>query len=246
MGKKLSFSSLLFRFRDAPKPSCYTSPSPSSSSASSWPWPSCKNPKTSSFRDGNGAGAIYKTINSVYFDSNESCFTHSSEEHESFSTVSEEADSAAGDSSATLVRRLRSDRLFFEPGDTSSILDQETTTKTATTMTAGGGGGGGGDPPFEDSVAMAMESEDPYGDFRRSMEEMVVAHGIKDWEQLEALLVWYLKVNGKMTHGFIVGAFVDLLVALSSASPPFPSSSSSSSSSSNSFKIEEIKEEETS
>ncbi|KAJ8505046.1 hypothetical protein OPV22_005932 [Ensete ventricosum] len=38
-----------------------------------------------------------------------------------------------------------------------------------------------------------MESEDPYRDFRRSMEEMVAAHGLNDWERLEELLVWYLK-----------------------------------------------------
>uniref|UniRef100_A0A0A9GY28 OVATE domain-containing protein n=1 Tax=Arundo donax TaxID=35708 RepID=A0A0A9GY28_ARUDO len=33
------------------------------------------------------------------------------------------------------------------------------------------------------------------------------------------MLGWYLRANGKSTHGLIVGAFVDLLVALSTASP---------------------------
>lgn len=66
---------------------------------------------------------------------------------------------------------------------------------------------------------MEMESEDPYRDFRRSMEEMVAANEkMREWESLEELLVWYLRVNGKRNHGFIVGAFVDLLVALAASS----------------------------
>ncbi|KAJ9684992.1 hypothetical protein PVL29_017142 [Vitis rotundifolia] len=72
--------------------------------------------------------------------------------------------------------------------------------------------------PFKESVVLAMESEDPYVDFRKSMEEMVESHGLKDWDCLEELLGWYLRVNGKKNHGFIVGAFVDLLVGLASCS----------------------------
>ncbi|URE04288.1 atofp18 ofp18 [Musa troglodytarum] len=218
MGKKLGLSSLFFRLRDTPRPSCR---SPSPSPPSSWPWPSCKHPKTSSFREVEG-DAAYKTVNSVYVESTESCFTRSSAEQESFSTVS---DGSGGGSVETVVRGLRSDRLFFEPGgDTSSILEEAK----------------GGVSPFEGSVVLAMESEDPYRDFRRSMEEMVAAHGLNDWERLEELLVWYLKVNGKKTHRFIAAAFVDLLVGLASPPPPPPSSFSSSS---NSLKIEAIKEE---
>ena len=68
--------------------------------------------------------------------------------------------------------------------------------------------------PFKDSVAMALESDDPYIDFKRSMEEMVESRGLfDDWDCLEELLSWYLRMNRKMNHGFIVGAFVDLLVA---------------------------------
>ncbi|EHA8592046.1 putative Transcription repressor OFP13 [Cocos nucifera] len=162
---------------------------------------------------------MYKTVNSAYVCSTESCFTHSSEESESFSTASEDS---GGDSSETVVRGLRSDRLFFEPGDTSSILEEAK----------------GGAVPFKKSIVLAMESEDPYHDFRVSMEEMVVAHGLKDWDCLKELLLWYLRVNVRKTHGFIVGAFVDLLLGL--ASPP-----SSSSSSSMSFEIEEVEEERT-
>ncbi|XP_017700035.3 transcription repressor OFP13-like [Phoenix dactylifera] len=215
MGRKLGFTSLFFKPRDKSRTSPYVSSFPSPSY--SWPWPSCKHPKTISFRAADGDN-IYKTVNSVYLDSAESCFTHSSEESASFSTASEESGGVG--SLESVIRGLRSDRLFFKPGDTSSILEEAKD----------------GAFPFKESIALAMESEDPYKDFRVSMEEMVVAHGLKDWECLEELLLWYLRVNGKKTHGYIVGAFVDLLVGL--ASPP-----SSSSSSSMSSQIKEVEEE---
>lgn len=182
-------------------------------------------------------------MNSVYFDySNESCFTNTSEDllSESFSTVSEDSN---GDSSLEMViKGLRSDRLFFEPCTTTSLLimDQDTTSASITNPPPPFD-----DLPFKESVAMAMDSEDPYRDFRESMEEMVKAHGITTWDSLEDLLVWYLKVNGKKTHGFILGAFVDLLVSLASTSFSLSPScsysySSSSSSSSLSFEIHEV------
>ncbi|XP_062091734.1 transcription repressor OFP13 [Humulus lupulus] len=187
-------------------------------------WPSCNHPKTISFRLSDD---IYRTVNSVFFDSNdvastaaaavvetpESWFTNSSESA-SFSTESEEY--FAGESLETVVRAARSERLFFEPGtsDTSSILEK--TNSDVGSGASGCGGSGSGDVlPYKESVVMAMESDDPYGDFRRSMEEMVEIHGVKDWECLEELLGWYLRVNGKNNHGFIVGAFVDLLVDIS-------------------------------
>ncbi|XP_042520948.1 transcription repressor OFP13-like [Macadamia integrifolia] len=181
---------------------------------SSWPWPSCKQPKTISFRADDN---MFKTVNSAYIEAGdvvttpESWFTNSSESA-SFSTVSEES---GGECLENVIRGLRSERLFFEPGESNSILEE-----------AKGGGG----IPFKESVVLAMESKDPYVDFRTSMEEMVEAHGLKDWECLEELLGWYLRVNGKKTHGFIVGAFVDLLVGLAAAAADADASSSSSSS----------------
>jgi len=120
--------------------------------------------------------------------------------------------------------------LFFHPDQTSSILEskagtskptstqkptQPTTTTekpTATTTTT--------TLPFKDSVVMSVESQDPYVDFLRSMEEMVEAQCVKDWDGLQELLCWYLKVNGKSNHGYIVGAFIDLLVTFSSTTSP--------------------------
>ncbi|KAJ9181321.1 hypothetical protein P3X46_009461 [Hevea brasiliensis] len=184
-----------------------TDSSRSSSSSSSWPWPTyCQQPKTLSFRTSDN---MFKTLNSAYLDvvdtPAESWFTNSSESA-SFSTASDE--SGAGEPALeTVIRGLRSERLFFEPGETSSILEE-----------AKAGNGGGGEIPFKESVVFSMDSQDPCVDFKKSMEEMVEAHGLKDWESLEELLCCYLKVNGTSNHGYIIGAFIDLLIGLAFAS----------------------------
>ncbi|PIA28122.1 hypothetical protein AQUCO_07200033v1 [Aquilegia coerulea] len=209
MGKKMRLLPSLFKNKT------------SNPVASSWQWPSCNQPKTHSFRvNDNKDQDMFKTVNSVYFDGGvdmvttpESLFTNSSESA-SFSTVSEDS---TGESLELVIKGLRSERLFFEPGDSNSILEK---IKKVNGF------------PYKESVVLAMESEDPYVDFKASMEEMVEAHGFKDWEYLEELLVWYLKVNGKKNHGFIVGAFVDLLVSLASSSSSCSSPSSTSISSS--------------
>lgn len=208
-------------------------------------WPSsCKQqPKTVSFR-GVGNDVMFKTVNSVYFDplailetveTPESWFTKSSESSAcSFSSESEEhilnsATASGEDSLEMILRGIRSsERLFFEPGDTSSILKEEAKINQTNTDT----NDGLTFSPLKESVVLAMESEDPYVDFKSSMQEMVETHGLKDWESLEELLGWYLKMNGKKNHGFIVTAFVDLLLTLVSSSS---SSSSDTENSSSSF-----------
>ncbi|MQM00521.1 hypothetical protein Taro_033255 [Colocasia esculenta] len=67
---------------------------------------------------------------------------------------------------------------------------------------------------FLGSTPTAMASRDPYGDFRSSMEEMVMANGLWDWASLKELLHFYLRLNEKKTHGLIVLAFLDLLMQL--------------------------------
>lgn len=194
----------------------------SSSSSSSWPWPSCHQPRTLSFR------ATTNNIDTT-FETSESFFTVSPESA-SFSTSEESKKcTASADSIETVIRGLRSDRLFFEPEETSSILDANKTEEAEETESSESVAEGKSLPCFKDSaVLLSMESKDPYDDFRKSMEEMVAAHAVKDWEGLQELLCWYLKVNDKTNHGYIVGAFVDLLVASSISS--FSSSSSCSSS----------------
>ncbi|XP_015057827.1 transcription repressor OFP13-like [Solanum pennellii] len=191
----------------------------------SWQWPSCTHSKTQSFR----ANHIFKTINSIFLDPSntdhhhgvveiettpESWFTNSSESA-SFSTESEETGEPLME---LIIKGVRSERLFFEPNCTSSSIlqhqdqnqnqnqsqSQEKLKEIEQDVDE--------ELPFKESVALALESEDPYLDFKKSMEEMVDTHEIKDWESLQELLQWYLKMNGKINHGFIIGAFVDLLI----------------------------------
>lgn len=192
-----------------------------------WQWPSCNHPKTLSFRASNkDDDVVFKTVNSVFLDTSDgvetpdSWFTNSSSECAStanFSTDDHSEDNNnnnnnnVNESVETIIRGVRlSERLFFEPENTSSIFNREEAgcskdaeAEAATELL-----------PFEESVALAMESEDPYLDFKKSMQEMVESHGLEEWDRLEELLRWYLKMNGKHNHGFIVGAFVDVLVGM--------------------------------
>ncbi|KAI3798330.1 hypothetical protein L1987_33601 [Smallanthus sonchifolius] len=124
-----------------------------------------------------------------------------------------------------VIRGLSSDRFFFNPGRTSSILEEakpkeKKKEKEKEKIL-----------PFKESVSMMeMESTDPFVDFKKSMQEMVEAdEGLKEWENLQELLSLYLAVNDKLNHGYIIGAFVDLLlVNLGSSTKPSSCCSSSS------------------
>ncbi|KMZ60296.1 hypothetical protein ZOSMA_5G01630 [Zostera marina] len=138
------------------------------------------------------------------------------------------------------IHGLRSsDRLFFDPtGETSSILvDSSSSSAPVEDPLAAYLQVENNVVPFKETVAEKMESENPYLDFKISMEKMVIAHGLKDLDFLVELVQWYLKMNKKETHGFIIDAFIDLLLDLvsifPSPSPTFCCSSSSSLSSSN-------------
>ncbi|GAV57221.1 Ovate domain-containing protein [Cephalotus follicularis] len=152
---------------------------------SSWPWLSCYHQRVLSYRA--NVNNVFKTINPPYItidniETTESWFINSSESA-SFSTAS---DDSGGDSTETVIKGIRSsERLLFEPGETSSILEEAKTSGF----------------PFKASVVLSMESQDPCVDFRKSMEEMVDAHRLKDWDGLEELLCWYLRVNVKSNRG---------------------------------------------
>ncbi|XP_057778012.1 transcription repressor OFP15-like [Salvia miltiorrhiza] len=207
MGKKKKFP-FLFKATD----------SPTTSAASPWPWPACVNsPKTLSFR-ANANSNIYKTINSAYLDDEKATAEFTETPDSFFSIRRDESFSSAAASQVfpdetAVIGGLRSDRLFFEPGETNSILEEAA--KARAFPYSGGG-----------VKIMAMDSDDPFLDFRSSMAEMVVAHGIKRWECLEELLTCYLRVNEKGNHGYIVGAFVDLLIHLSLQAAPLIDSAS--------------------
>ncbi|WVZ55267.1 hypothetical protein U9M48_005949 [Paspalum notatum var. saurae] len=61
-----------------------------------------------------------------------------------------------------------------------------------------------------ESVAVVTESEDPLGDFRRSMAQMVVANGITGGAELRELLRRFLALNSACHHHLILRAFADV------------------------------------
>ncbi|XP_038886353.1 transcription repressor OFP13-like [Benincasa hispida] len=171
-----------------------------------WQWPICGSSKTPSFRAGDGE--IFTTVNSMFL---ENFLSDQIQTPDSWFANSWLFDSARfstdfEDDLEVVIRGAKSERLIFEPGETNSILEKSRIEEAGSKCEPIG---------LEGSVVLlAMESEDPYLDFRRSMEEMVESHGIRDWEWLEALLNWYLRMNRIKNHGYILGAFVDLLVDL--------------------------------
>ncbi|XP_062171248.1 transcription repressor OFP13-like [Alnus glutinosa] len=112
-------------------------------------------------------------------------------------------DESGGELIEMAVKALTSKRLSFEPGESSSLMGERGFS-------------------FQEYAVQAIESNDPYIDFRNSMEEMVEAYGLmagkKDWDYLEELLAWYLRMNRKKNHGFIVEAFIDVFAGLPSCS----------------------------
>ncbi|KAM0905268.1 hypothetical protein ACQ4PT_017458 [Festuca glaucescens] len=296
MGKKGAITSVFSRSR-----------SRSGGDSPPWPWPSCGDPQTDSFRAGGepcasaasgssmgsrcgpvaarhrklvgaaGAGEMYKTVNSVYFDPDggESCSGLKADEDDGEEWVVVEDDGlptattacAEEDLSEAVIRSLSrttlsTHRFFFDQGRpaTNSILpaaaasasppacstppEEEEPAALSEKEKQPAPGDGGKSLVAEESVAVAVESADPHQDFLASMEEMVAAHGLRGWDALEELLVWYLRVNAKRHHPLIVSAFVDLLLGLtatpsatSTATTTTVTTSSSSTSTSSSASI---------
>ncbi|XP_058068924.1 transcription repressor OFP8 [Magnolia sinica] len=65
-----------------------------------------------------------------------------------------------------------------------------------------------------ESVAVVKRSNDPYGDFRRSMVEMIIEKQMFTANDLEQLLRCFLSLNSAHHHQVIVEAFSEIWVAL--------------------------------
>lgn len=157
---------------------------------SSWPWlANCHQPKTLSFRRSDD---FFHTANSS-IEGLDSLPEPNEEEEEGY-------DNREDNFVEMVIQNARSEgRLFFEPaGETSSVL-----------------AAGLEDAERGEVVAMyVVDSRDPCGDFRMSMEEMVKAHALRGkWHSLEELLRCYLRVNSRTNHAYILRAFVDLLLS---------------------------------
>ncbi|CAN8278968.1 unnamed protein product [Cochlearia groenlandica] len=165
--------------------------SSSSSSFSYWPWPSChhqQNPKTRSFFT-----IINKPININKTESHSHSFSSSNEVMEK---------PLEKDCIENVIRGIKvSKRLIFEHrGESNSILEESITREEKE----------------EGFLLLSLESNDPYYDFKKSMENMVEAHALprRDWRSFEKLLFLFLKVNVKTSHKYIFAAFFDLLLNL--------------------------------
>ncbi|KAH7668597.1 Ovate protein family C-terminal protein [Dioscorea alata] len=125
--------------------------------------------------------------------------TEANNTRNSVSTVSEYFSSLEEVGSKQQLNNLNVDagevsqRFFFLPSSSKSIMEKNTST----------------------SVTMALCSDDPYWDFRSSMEAMVEDHKLRDhWPNLLELLSCYMKLNEKRNHRIILIAFMDLILQL--------------------------------
>ncbi|KAJ4890085.1 Transcription repressor OFP18 [Raphanus sativus] len=171
-----------------------------SSSSSSWPSASChqQNPKKIFFRDFftiNKPKNVNKPEPPSRSLSSSSTTTNNMEKPREIECIE------------NVIRGLKSSkRLIFERrGRSNSILEEVTKRDEEE------------DAPEEEEgfMLLSLESNDPYSDFKKSMEKMVDLHALHhDWRRLEELLFLLLKVNVKTSHKYICAAFVDLLLNL--------------------------------
>ncbi|KAJ1299002.1 hypothetical protein BS78_01G497700 [Paspalum vaginatum] len=103
--------------------------------------------------------------------------------------------------------------------EASSTRPRPPRRRHATGDSCSGGGVGRVDLDSE-SVAVVTESEDPLGDFRRSMAQMVVANGITGGAELRELLRRFLALNSACHHHLILRAFADVWEELFAGGPP--------------------------
>ncbi|RCV46772.1 hypothetical protein SETIT_9G558100v2 [Setaria italica] len=82
---------------------------------------------------------------------------------------------------------------------------------------------GGGGRLDSESVAVVTESEDPLGDFRRSMVQMIVENGITGGAELRELLQRFLSLNAACHHHLILRAFADVWEELFASAGGVPS-----------------------
>ncbi|CAF2047038.1 transcription repressor OFP18-like [Brassica napus] len=175
----------------------------SSSSSSSWPSPSChqQSPKKIFFRaffTVNKPKNVNKPEPPSRSFSSSSTTTNIMEKPREIECIE------------NVIRGLKSSkRLIFERrGRSNSILEEVTKEEEEEDA-----------PEEEDSIEgfmlLSLKSNDPYLDFKKSMEKMVELHALHhDWRRLEKLLFLLLKVNVKTSHEYICAAFVDLLLNL--------------------------------
>lgn len=72
-------------------------------------------------------------------------------------------------------------------------------------------------PKLGDSLAVVKDSDDPYGDFRQSMLQMILERDIHSKDDLQELLNCFLQLNSSDHHQIIVRAFMEIWNGATSA-----------------------------
>ncbi|PKA64203.1 hypothetical protein AXF42_Ash009423 [Apostasia shenzhenica] len=174
----------------------------------------CKYPKTPSF-SGDRSGENAATLSDVDRFLRENF--HSLYSRGGGPTVvSDDDEEGNGDDEYFSSAVRNSDRFFVSAGTSSSITEDAGGPSSSAPDTPDSGGGGeiaGG------GVAVVTFSKDPYEDFRRSMKDMVdarhVVRGVPlDWDFMEELLFFYLELNDRSVHRYILRAFTDLTASI--------------------------------
>ncbi|EEE57577.1 hypothetical protein OsJ_07929 [Oryza sativa Japonica Group] len=90
---------------------------------------------------------------------------------------------------------------------TAATAMPRTNQETAATAAAAGDGVG---VALDGSVAVVKQSDDPLGDFRQSMLQMIVENGIVAGEDLREMLRRFLTLNAPHHHDVILRAFAEI------------------------------------
>ncbi|KAJ8511825.1 hypothetical protein OPV22_002259 [Ensete ventricosum] len=115
--------------------------------------------------------------------------------------------SASTPSFPELLRQLNEleQRVLAWGSHASSLVDSRKEEKRVNCRRSSHGGRRAGD-----GVVVVKETEDPLGEFRRSMLHMIVEKEIVDGAGLRELLRWFLALNSPQHHGTILRAFADV------------------------------------
>ncbi|KAI0523335.1 hypothetical protein KFK09_005730 [Dendrobium nobile] len=152
-------------------------------------------PNISTSSDDDPSDVLFSNFNSLY---DPISFPHTPTQSSSQTGLKRIIDDPDAISSAISTRRL----FPAFPGRSKSIIDSAAVSVGV----------------LGSAVAVPTYSPEPYWDFRRSMEEMVAVLGVGahiDLAMLRELLLCYLSLNRKHAYKYIVTAFADLLLGLS-------------------------------
>ncbi|KAI4377110.1 hypothetical protein MLD38_014794 [Melastoma candidum] len=122
--------------------------------------------------------------------------------------------SSSSSSAAREVGKVRSSLFLRSSEDEGDGGTSSESSSSETTIDKRTGKAGMGRVEEGTSYAVVKRSRDPYGDFRRSMVEMIVEKKMYGAGDMERLLEWFLLLNEGRHHAVILRAFTDIWESL--------------------------------